>query len=122
MAAMLVFKLLITIYLTLSLSNPFRGGFTARHPCRLAEFETGIRRYPDWPFVAANRHSLATSELSAWLWNTLANAPLRAAVPALKIDKSSASATLLSGLKYVIADQKEKVGLPGRNRGQPPCG
>src|SRR5580700_9406081 len=41
MAAMFVFKLLITIDLTLSLSHPLRGVFP-RHPCRVAEFKTGF--------------------------------------------------------------------------------
>src|SRR5271157_4871667 len=55
MAAMFV---LITITNSF-LESPLSGSCASRHPCRVADFNTGFRRFPDWLFVAANRQCLA---------------------------------------------------------------
>jgi hypothetical protein len=54
MAAMFVLITITNSFLEL----PLAGRFISRHPCRVAEFKTGFRRFPDWLFVAANRQSL----------------------------------------------------------------
>jgi hypothetical protein len=38
----------------------------------MADFDSGIRRFPGWLLLAANRHCLATTQLSAQMQNTLA--------------------------------------------------
>src|SRR5258707_8833632 len=46
------------------LESPLAGSFVARHPCRVVSFNLRPHRFPHWPFVAANRHRLATTSLS----------------------------------------------------------
>src|SRR6202041_864181 len=55
--ALLSAALFVLIIITNSfLESPLAGSSASRHPCHVVDFSPGIHRFPDWLFVAANRH------------------------------------------------------------------